>query len=83
MLQQELPLLESGPVGSASKWFVPAIAVASAATGAGLLWIVAGDLAAILFAGASAVAFAALAFSRRAPHPQAPRVFEVTSAPDL
>ena len=83
MLQQELPLLESGPVGSASKWFVPAIAVASAATGAGLLWIVAGDLAAILFAGASAVAFAAVAFARRAPHPQAPGVVEVTSAPDF
>jgi two-component system cell cycle sensor histidine kinase/response regulator CckA len=82
MLQQELPLLDSRPVDGTSRWLVPAIAVAVAATGAGLLWIAGARTGAILFLLACAVAFPAAAYLRRRPRPEAPGVESLVASPD-
>ncbi|MGI8704880.1 MAG: response regulator [Sphingomicrobium sp.] len=81
MLQQELPLLDSRPVDGASRWLVPVIAVASALTGAGLLWIAGAATAALLFLGVCAVAFPAVLLLRR-PSAPAPDLDQLVAAPD-
>jgi two-component system, cell cycle sensor histidine kinase and response regulator CckA len=61
MLQQELPLLESRPVDGAAHRLVPAIVVAGALTGAGILWISGAGAGALLFLAVSAIALPAVA----------------------
>jgi two-component system, cell cycle sensor histidine kinase and response regulator CckA len=82
MLQQELPLLDSRPVDGASRWLVPAIAVAAAATGSGLLWIAGAGTGALLFLAACAVAFPAVILMRRRQHSAAPDLQQIVAAPD-
>jgi two-component system cell cycle sensor histidine kinase/response regulator CckA len=82
MLQQELPLLDSRPVDGASRWLLPAIAVAGALTGAGLLWIAGASSAAILFLAVCAVAFPAAAFLRRRADVVVPDLDQLAAAPD-
>ncbi len=83
MLQQELPLLESRPIAGASPWLVPAIAVASALTGAGLLWIAGATMAAIAFLVVCAIALPTIALVRRQPSAAAPDVVQLAEAPDF
>jgi two-component system cell cycle sensor histidine kinase/response regulator CckA len=83
MLQQELPLLDSRPVDGASRWLVPAIAVASALTGAGLLWIAGAGTGAILFLLVCAVAFPAVVLVRRRQPTQIPQLDQLIAAPDF
>ena len=82
MLQQQLPLLDSRPVGGASRWLVPAIAAASALTGAGLLWMAGTGTAALLFLAICAVGFPAAALLRKRRPAQAPNLEQLVSAPD-
>src|SRR5690348_247895 len=82
MLQQELPLLDSRPVDGTSRWLVPAIAVAAAATGAGLLWMAGATTAALLFLGICAVALPVAAVLHRPAQPAAPDLAQISSAPD-
>jgi two-component system cell cycle sensor histidine kinase/response regulator CckA len=82
MLQQELPLLDSRPVDGTSRWLMPAIAVASALTGAGLLWIAGAHTAAILFLAICAIALPAAAVLRRRPAGEAIDVDSLIAAPD-
>ena len=82
MLQQELPLLDSRPVDGASPWLVPAIAVASAATGAGLLWLAGAATAALLFLAVCAVAFPAALLIRRRSRTETPDLDQLIATPD-
>jgi two-component system cell cycle sensor histidine kinase/response regulator CckA len=82
VLQQELPLLDSRPVDGISRWLVPAICVAAAATGAGLLWIAGAATAAILLLAVCAVAIPAAAFLRRSPEKGSPGLENLIAAPD-
>jgi two-component system cell cycle sensor histidine kinase/response regulator CckA len=83
MLQQELPLLDSRPVDGASLWLLPAVAVAGALTGAGLLWIAGASTAAMLFLAVCAIAFPAAAFLRRAPDAIVPDLDQLATSPDF
>lgn len=83
MLQQELPLLDSRPVDGASLWLLPAVAVAGALTGAGLLWIAGASTAAMLFLAVCAIAFPAAAFLRRAPDTIVPDLDQLATSPDF
>ncbi|HEX2803881.1 MAG TPA: ATP-binding protein [Sphingomicrobium sp.] len=82
MLQQELPLLDSLPVGGSSRWLVPAIAVASAFTGAGLLWIAGATTAAVLFLVICGIALPAATLLTRKPQIRAPDLEQLVAAPD-
>ena len=82
MLQQELPLLDSRPVGRASRWLVPAIAAALALTGAGILWIGGAASAAMLFLVVCAVGFPAAAMIRKPRPAQGPDLTQLVAAPD-
>ncbi|MBA3576001.1 MAG: response regulator [Sphingomonas sp.] len=82
MLQQELPLLDSRPVDGASRWLIPAIAVASALTGAGILWIAGSGVAALLFLGVAAAALCAVFLVRRG-NPVPPDLQQLVAAPDF
>jgi two-component system cell cycle sensor histidine kinase/response regulator CckA len=82
MLQQEFPLLDSRPVGGASRWLVPAIAAAGALTGAGLLWIAGAKVAALLFLAICAVGFPATTLLRRPRAAQVPDLQQLVAAPD-
>ena len=82
MLQQELPLLDSRPVDGASQWLVPAIAVASALTGSGLLWIAGAVTGAVLFLAACTIAFPAVVLVRRRRPAEAPDLEQLVAAPD-
>ncbi len=82
MLQQELPLLDSRPLDGVSRWLLPAIAVAAALTGAGLLWIAGAAMPALLFLAVCAIAFPAAAFIRRRPEPQVPDLTQLAASPD-
>jgi two-component system cell cycle sensor histidine kinase/response regulator CckA len=82
MLQQELPLLDSRPAGSASRWLVPAIAAAAALTGAGLLWIAGAATAAVLFLAACAVGLPAAAVLRKPRAAEAPDLQQLVASPD-
>ncbi len=82
MLQQELPLLDSRPVGGASRWLVPAIAAASSLTVAGILWIGGAATAALLFLAVCAVGLAASALLLRGQPAKAPDLGELVSVPD-
>jgi two-component system cell cycle sensor histidine kinase/response regulator CckA len=82
MLQQELPLLDSRPVGGASRWLVPAIAAASVLTVAGLLWIASAGVAALLFLAVSAIGLlASLVLLKRQPA-RGPDLQQLVAAPD-
>jgi two-component system cell cycle sensor histidine kinase/response regulator CckA len=83
MLQQELPLLESRPVHGASRWLIPAIAVASALTGAAVLWVAGGATAAILFMVICAVAFPSAIIARRKNRTDTPDLEQLVAAPDF
>jgi hypothetical protein len=61
MLHHKLPDLDSRPLGGTAWWLVPAIAIASALTGAGLLWMAGAGTAALLVLAACIVAFTAAA----------------------
>jgi two-component system cell cycle sensor histidine kinase/response regulator CckA len=82
MLQQELPLLDSRPVGGASRWLVPAIAAASSLTVAGLLWIGGAATAALLFLAVCGVGLAASALLLRRQPAKAPDLGQLVSVPD-
>jgi two-component system, cell cycle sensor histidine kinase and response regulator CckA len=82
MLQQELPLLDSRPVDGASRWLVPVIAVASAGTGAGLLWIGGAATAALLFLGVCAIAVPVALLLLRLSGAEAPDLQQLVAAPD-
>jgi two-component system cell cycle sensor histidine kinase/response regulator CckA len=82
MLQQELPLLDSRPVGAASRWLVPAVAVAAALTGAGLLWIAGAGTAAVLFLAICAIGFPAAALLRKPRTVESPDLEQLVAAPD-
>jgi two-component system, cell cycle sensor histidine kinase and response regulator CckA len=82
MLQQRLPDLDSRPVDEAAQWLVPAIAIASALTGAGLLWMAGAGMAASLFLAVGAVALAAAALFRKRSAVDAPDVGQLVAAPD-
>ncbi len=83
MLQQELPLLDSKPVGSASKWLVPAIATACAVTGAALLWIAGAATVAIVFLAFCAIATAGAALLLKRRDAQPPELQQLVPAPDF
>ncbi len=82
MLQQELPLLDSRPIDGTLRWLTPAIAVAAAITGAGLLWLAGAGTAAILFLAICVIAFPAVALLRREPAIEAPDLERLVVAPD-
>ena len=81
MLQQELPLLDSRPIDGASPWLVPAIAAASALSGAGVLWLAAGATAALLSLGGCTIAFTAMLLLRRS-SASAPDLEQLVATPD-
>jgi two-component system cell cycle sensor histidine kinase/response regulator CckA len=83
MLQQELPLLDLRPVDGASRWLMPAVAVAGALTGAGILWIAGATTAAILFLAVCAIAFPAAAYFKRRPDAVVPDLDQLAAAPDF
>jgi two-component system, cell cycle sensor histidine kinase and response regulator CckA len=82
MLQQELPLLDSRPVDGAAHWLVPAIVVASALTGAGILWISGTIAGALLFMAVSAIALPAVALLRKRSAVVVPDIGQLAAAPD-
>jgi two-component system cell cycle sensor histidine kinase/response regulator CckA len=82
VLQQELPLLDSRPVGGASAWLVPAIAAASALSGAALLWLAGETSAAVLFLAICAIGMPAIAMVRRRQPAQAPDLTQLVASPD-
>ncbi|MGN6155041.1 MAG: hypothetical protein ACTHN4_04825, partial [Sphingomicrobium sp.] len=83
MLQQELPLLDSRPVGGASVWLVPAIAAAAAVTGAGILWIAGQPTAALLFLAVFAVGVPAAVLLRKPRPAPTPDLQQLVAAPDF
>ena len=83
MLQQELPLLDSRPVHGASRWLLPAVAVAGALTGAGVLWIAGATTAATLFLLVCAIALPAAAYLKRSPKAVVPDLDQLAAAPDF
>jgi len=82
MLQQELPLLDSRPVGGAASWLVPLIAAASALTGAGLLWVAGAPMVALAFLGVAVVALAVVALGQRIKAADRPDLQQLVAAPD-
>ncbi|HUG45535.1 MAG TPA: response regulator [Sphingomicrobium sp.] len=82
MLQQELPLLASSPADKAEPWLFPAIAVASALTGAGILWMAGAGAGALLFLAVCAIALPAVALRRKRSLVDVPDVARLVAAPD-
>ena len=83
MLQQELPLLDSRPVDGTPRWLMPAIVVAGALTGAGILWIAEAQTAALLFLAIAVIGLPAALLLRRRPRPEAPELDRLVAAPDF
>ncbi|HET7316515.1 MAG TPA: response regulator [Sphingomicrobium sp.] len=82
MLQQELPLLESRPVDGTSRWLVPAIALASALTGAGILWIAGLHTVAIAFLVLCSIGLPVSVVMLRRRALAAPDLQQIIAAPD-
>jgi two-component system cell cycle sensor histidine kinase/response regulator CckA len=62
---------------------MPAVAVAGALTGAGILWIAGATTAAILFLAVCAIAFPAAAYFKRRPDAVVPDLDQLAAAPDF
>ena len=83
MLQQELPLLDSRPLGGSLRWLAPAISAGFALTGALLLWLAVGTTAALLFAAACAAAIPVLLLRQTRSEARAPDLQQLVAAPDF
>ena len=74
--------MDSRPLERGLSWLVPAIGLAFALTGAALLWLVAGGLAALLFLALCAVAIPAAILLRPKGDAQSPDLQQLVAAPD-
>ncbi|MFP5330459.1 MAG: response regulator [Alphaproteobacteria bacterium] len=83
MLLQDLPTIESRPLGGADRWILPAIGGAAAVTAAALLWMAGANQAALAVLAGAAVAIPTLSLLQRKRAPEAPDFQTFVSVPDF